>query len=123
MSVLLSFMLSISLSSEAGDINGHRHQVYAQDGEIFYRESDGHGWTEPLNLSCSPGDSSHSPVILTKGEIVRVLWIEGRGGNTRLVMRRKCVGQRRWTPQDVIATRGEEEARELLEKIVKWGKR
>jgi hypothetical protein len=114
MNLLMAVLLSVSFSSEAKDINGHVHGVYAQDGEIFYQEFDGERWTEPMNLSRSPEDSSHSPMILTKGEIVRVLWIEGQGEKAFLIQRKKLVCEWLWSLPEVIDTRGEEEAKESL---------
>jgi hypothetical protein len=119
MNLLMAVLLSVSFSSEAKDVNGHVHGVYAQDGEIFYQEFDGEQWTEPMNLSHTLDVSSHSPMILTKGEIVRALWIEGQGEKACLILRRKPVNEWRWSLPDVIDARGEEEAREFLEGIRK----
>jgi hypothetical protein len=114
MNLLMAMLLSVTFCSEAKDITGHLHGVYAKDGEIFYQEFDGERWTEPMNLSHTLDVSSHSPIILTKGEIVRVLWIEGRAERACLVMMKKAVGEWRWSPPEVIDTRGEEKAREFL---------
>jgi hypothetical protein len=117
MNLLLALLLSVAFSSEAKDINGHLHGVYCQEGEVFYQEFDGERWLVPLNLSHSPEDSSHSPLILSRGEIVTVFWIEGHGEGAHLIMCKKLVGEWRWAPPMVIDTRGESEAREFLEDI------
>ena len=117
MNLLLAVLLSVTFSSEAKDINGHIHGVYCQEGEVLYQEFDGEYWTEPLNLSHSPEDSSHSPLILSKGEIISVFWIEGHGEQAFLIMQKKLVGEWRWAPPEVIDTRGEDEARGFLKDI------
>ena len=117
MNLLLALLMSITFSSEVKDINGHLHRVYCQEGEVFYQKFDGERWTEPLNLSHSPDDSSHSPLILSKGEIITAFWIEGHGESTYLMMCKKLVGEWRWAPPRVIDTRGEDEARKFLKDI------
>jgi hypothetical protein len=109
--------LSITFSSEAKDIKGHEHGLYVQDGEILYQEFDGERWTEPLNLSHSPEDSSHSPLILSRGEIITVFWIEGNEEDAHLMICKKLLGEWRWAPPTVIDTRGEDEARKFLDNI------
>jgi hypothetical protein len=109
----------VTFSSEVKDINEHLHGVYCEEGEVFYQEFDGERWIESLNLSHSPEDSSHLPLIQIRGEIITVFWIEGHGEDAYLMMCKKLVDEWRWAPPEVIDTRGEDEARGLLEAIQK----
>jgi len=100
--MFLLITLLLATPQVAEDQYGRIHKVYSQDGEIYYQIFDGEKWSKPINLSNSPKDQSHDPVIEIKGEIVTVKWKEEHEGKTYILRRRKLLNHPLWKLPEII---------------------
>ena len=99
---MIWLLVLLITTPQVKDLNDNIHKVYSKDGEIYYEVFDGERWSEPLNLSNSPYDSSYDPKIEIEGEIVTVEWREEHRGKVYKIRRRKLLSYPQWNLPHII---------------------
>lgn len=89
----------------------------SQSPDVFYSYSNnaGKAWTQPLNLSHTPGISSHPVVSLGGDGLAHVAWLDTSSGSDRPDVYAVHGSQDSWTPaRNVSNTAGRSQSPEIL---------